>query len=80
MFFRVSNLIKTFKTYWVETSTQYIQVVYNSFSADYPVSYQKIGIYTPTKREVLSVQGMVKNQLEIVEVGKASLFPHIYSL
>ena len=27
-----------------------------------------------------SVQGMVKNQLEIVELEKLSLFPHRYSL
>ena len=30
----------------------------------------------PTKRSGTSVQGMVKTQLEIVEVEKASLYPH----
>ena len=34
----------------------------------------------PTKRAGTRGQGMVKTQLEVVEVGKASLYPHRFSL
>ena len=36
--FHVSNLIQTFQTDWVESSTQSSLVIQNSFSVDYPVS------------------------------------------
>ena len=36
--------------------------------------------YKPTKRAGHIEKGVVKNQLEIVEVGKDSLFPHKFSL
>ena len=38
------------------------------------------GIENPTKMADTSLQGVVKNQLEIVEVEKASIFTHICSL
>ena len=38
MFFHVSNLIQTFQTDWVDSSTQSSLVIYNSFSTDYPLS------------------------------------------
>ena len=34
----------------------------------------------PTKSSYPIVQGNVKNQLEVVEVENASLFPHIFIL
>ena len=38
MLFHVLNLIQKFQTYWVESSTQSSLVIYNSWSADYPIS------------------------------------------
>ena len=38
------------------------------------------GTEKPTKRAATSLQGMVKNQLEIAEVGKTSLCTHRFSL
>ena len=38
------------------------------------------GMYKPTKREGPIEQGVVKTQLEIVEVSKAALCSHIFSL
>ena len=41
---------------------------------------KNIGKENPKKRADPSVQGIVKNQLETMEVGKAPLFPHKFSL